>query len=132
MYLIACGALLAAGLVLNIGDRRMLFLTMLVGASVFVPVPHESAEHFYSFCIAIEVAVGLTAWRSGTSAGAWVTDLCVLLVIAHVMGYALDGNLPFSPYRLVVKILELSQLAVCAALSPIMAPILRNQDATTT
>lgn len=132
MYLAACGALLAAGLVLNAGDRRALLLTALVGASVFLPAPHHSAEAFYTFCIAVDVAIGVLAWATRSKAGAAVADLCVLLVIAHIMGYALDGSSPFSPYRIIVKILELSQLAACVALSPILAPILRNHDATTT
>jgi hypothetical protein len=58
--------------------------------------------------------------------------VCAVLVIAHMLGYALDGYPPFSPYRSIVKLLEVSQLLACVALSPLMAHLLRNRDATTT
>jgi hypothetical protein len=130
-YLLACGSLLAAGLMLNILDGRMFLLTAVVGAGFFFPVPNDTAEHFYTFCILAEMAVGLAAWKIGKGAGLLVLDISVLLVIAHVMGYALDGSPPFSPYRVIVKLLEISQLAVCVAMSPILAPILRNHETIT-
>lgn len=129
MYLFACGALLATGLILNVGDRRMLALTALVGASVFIPVPRETPEHFYFFCIAAEILVAILACTTRARAAGGIVDLCVLLVIVHAMGYAIDGSPPFSPYRGIVKLLEVTQLAFCIVLSPILAPILRNHDA---
>lgn len=132
MYQIACGFLIVVGLAVNITDRRMFALTALVGASVFLPAPYESAGHFYLFCIAAETAIALAALALRNSAGILVAEACALLVIAHAMGYALDGNPPFSPYRVIVKLLEVSQLVVCVALSPVLAPILRNHDAKTT
>lgn len=132
MYLLACGAILATGLVLNVGDRRMLALTAMVGVGVFLPVPSESAFQFYASCIAIELMVGVVAFALRAPASLLVIEVCALLVAAHTMGYALDGHPPFSPYRVIVKLLEVSMLAVCVALSPIVAPILRNHDAKTT
>lgn len=132
MYQLACAALLILGISLNLQSRRMLALTALVGVSIFVPAPMWSAQAFYMFCIHAEIGVGIIAWLTGTKAGIIVMDICVLLVLAHIMGYALDGSPPFSPYRVIVKILEVSQLVACAALSPILAPILRNHDATPT
>lgn len=131
-YLLACGALLAVGLVLNITDRRMLLLTVVVGAGFFWPPPAQSAAAFYSFCIAVEIAVGLVALRIDRQSGVWVADIALLLVLAHIMGFVLDGHPPFSPYRVIVKILEVSQIAVCVVLSPVLMPILRNRDATIT
>jgi hypothetical protein len=135
MYLIACGVLLALALVLNVKDFRMLALTSLVGVSIFTPVPRDTAAHFYLFCIAAEVVVGLLAWRlcAGPRGGASevVAYACAVLVISHFMGYSLDGNPPFSPYRGVVKLLEVVELLACVAFSPIVAPFLRNRDATT-
>lgn len=132
MYQLAYAVLWAAGLLVNLRHPRILLLTAMVGASVFLPVPHDSAESFYMTCIMVDFGVGIAAWSMATAAGALIADICVLLVIAHVMGYALDGGLPFSPYRVIVKILEVSQLVACVALSPTLAPILRNQNATTT
>lgn len=131
MYYPACGVLLAAGLALNLKGRRMLALTVLVGASIFLPVPRETAEQFYSFCIVAELAIGVCALALRNGAGVCISELCALLVVAHLMGYALDGAPAFSPYRYIVKLLEVSQLLVCVALSPKLAPILRNRYATT-
>lgn len=110
----------------------MLALTLLVGASVFAPVPSHSEFAFYGFCIAAELTVALVAWGLRARASGMIVNVCVLLVITHLMGYALDGSPPFSPYRSLVKLLEVSQLVVCLALSPVLAPFLRNHDATTT
>lgn len=135
MYLLACGVLFATALVLNLRDCRMLALTILVGVAVFaqlLPIPRETAEQYYAFCIVGEITIGLCALAIRNSAGVMVAEVCALLVITHAMGYALDGSPPFSPYRVIVKILEVSQLVVCVALSPVLAPILRNQDAKTT
>jgi hypothetical protein len=131
MYQYACAGLAVVALILNCLDRRMFWLTCLVIASILVPAPMGSAEAFYTFCGLVDLAIGLVAWRFAGKQGLWIADICVLLVISHVMGYALDGGLPFSPYHLIVKILEASQLLVCVVLSPVIAPALRNRDAST-
>lgn len=131
MYLLACGFLITIGMILNRKDCRMLALTTLVGASVFLPVPRETAEQFYTFCIAAELSIGLCALALHNGAGILIAELCALLVAAHLMGYALDGSPPFSPYRYIVKLLEVSQLVVCVALSSKLAPLLRNRYAPT-
>lgn len=131
MYLYACGVLLLAGLAVNVLDRRMFALTALVGASIFIPVPHDTAVQFYVFCASAEIAVGLLAIVFRARVAGAIVNLCILLVISHALGYVLDGSLPFSPYRGVVKLLELMQLAACLVLSPSVAPLLRNHDATT-
>lgn len=132
MYLFACGVLVMAGLVANITDRRMFTLTAVVGASVFLSVPRESAGQFYLFCSLAEIAVAFLAVAARARASSAIVNLCVFLVIVHALGYSLDGNPPFSPYRGIVKLLEVMQLAACIILSPVLAPLLRNHDATTT
>lgn len=132
MYLYACAGLWIAALGLNMRDQRALMLAFLVGASVFVPVPGDTALHFYSFCISAEIVVGVYAYRSRCAAGYLVANVCSVLVIAHVMGYVWNGSTPLSPYRGIVKILEVSQLLICVAFSSILAPLLRNRDAKTT
>lgn len=127
-YLLLCGSLLCAGLMLNIFDRRMFCLTAVVGVGFFMPAPDQSAGVFYGFCIAMETFVGILAMQIDRKAGFWIADIAVLLVCSHCMGWYLDGSPPFSPYRLIVKILEFSQIAACVALSPVIAPILRNRD----
>lgn len=118
MYLAACGALLAFGLFLNRSDSRMLALTAMVGASVFFPVPSYTAEIFYSFCFASEIGVALAAFFVRNIAGLVTMELCALLAVTHMMGYEFDGSQPFSPYRYIVKLLEVSQLVVCVAFAP--------------
>jgi hypothetical protein len=130
MYLPACGSLLIIGIILNFLDIRMLALTLLVGASIFVPVPSDTGFHFYTFCIASEILVGVLAYATGKEAGFLIANCCFLLVIAHLMGYALDGSTPLSPYHVIVKLLETIELGICIALSPVLIPVLRNQDAT--
>lgn len=133
MYQLACGALLALSLILNLRDSRMLALTFFVGLSIFVPVPNASAEQFYVFCVVMEIGVALSALAlDDERAGGWISSICALLVIVHVLGYYLDGNPPFSPYRAIVKILELLQIGVCVVLSPRAAHLLRNRHAIST
>lgn len=121
------------GLWLNRNDRRMLALTALVTVSVFVEPPTASGEEFYSFCIASEVTIAALALMLRCRASVLIAETCAVLVIAHIMGYAYDaGSHPLSPYRGIVKLLEAVQLLACVALSPRLAPILRNHDATTT
>lgn len=132
MYQQACATFLLFAFILNWQSWRMLALTLLVGASIFVPTPQESAEQFYVFCISAEIFVGALSWAANTKASRVIADICMLLIIAHIMGYVLDGSQTFSPYRLIVKLLEFSQIVACVALSPIIAPILRNRDEATT
>lgn len=129
-FLLACSALLFLGLLLNVRDQRMLFLTLVVGAGFLVPAPRDSALHFYVFCSSVQAVVAIVAWRIRTVAAIAVFETCILLIVADIMGYTLDGSHAFSPYRAVVKLLEFSQIAVCVVLSPVLAPILRNRDAT--
>ena len=133
MYLVACGALLAIAAALNFREWRGLLLTLLVGANVFAPMPMWSGEAFYAGCILAEMAVFVGAGVLVCRQSELVLYGSALLVISHFMGYSLDaGSDPLSPYRGIVKLLEISQLLACVALSPILAPLLRNHDATTT
>jgi len=129
MYLPACGSLLVVGIILNFLDARMLALTLIVGLNIFLPVPAESQFQFYLFCILYETVVALVAYLTRCEAGFLLMNTCALLVIAHLMGYALDGSAPLSPYHVIVKLLETLELGICIAFSPVLTPILRNQDA---
>lgn len=122
---------MAAALFLNRNDQRMFLLTLIVGASVFLPVPRDSAYSFYLFCICAELVVGLAAFSLRCRAGDIVTNMGVLLVVAHILGYSLDGSQAFSPYRSIVKILETTQLLACVACSTFFSRILRNREPTT-
>lgn len=130
-FLLACALTMFLGLLLNVRDQRMFLLTAVVGAGFWVPAPTDTAIHYYVFCSSVQALVAIYAWRLRTPAALAVFEICIVLIVADIMGYTLDGSHAFSPYRAVVKILEFSQLAVCVVLSPVLAPILRNRDAPT-
>lgn len=114
--------------VANMFDRRMLLLTVLVGVGFYWPPPAQSYVVFYTFCISMELLVGLLAYQIDRKAGIVILDIALLLVFSHLMALYLDGSKTFSPYRLLIKLLEFSQITACVALSPVIAPILRNRD----
>lgn len=130
MYLSACGSLLAVAVILNFRDVRMLILTVAVGLNIFLPVPSRTAFEFYFCCVLYEMALATIAWWTRKEAGFLVVNACAVLVLAHLMGYALDGSASLSPYHVIVKLLETIEIGICIALSPVLTPILRNQDAT--
>lgn len=132
MYLVACGALLATAVVLNVRDVRMLALTLLVGATIFMPVPAYTQAQFYGTCIGAELVVLAFCVLMSSRASCVMIHIVLAMIVAHFMGWMLDGSPPLSPYRVIVKVLEFSQLAVCVALSPVLTPILRNRDAAPT
>lgn len=136
MYPLVCASMFILGMVLNYlgGDKRMLALCFAVGASanLYYLTPQQSPEMYYAFCISVDAAVCLVAWRLKAPASGAISFLCVLLVIAHMMAWALDGTPPLSPYRLIVKLLEFFQLAACVALSPVIAPFVRSRHVETT
>lgn len=122
-----CLALLAASCCLNIADRRMLALSMLVSASIFTPTPAEW-PNFYVFCISFEIIVALVALRLKTAASVPLAVLCFVLVIAHVMGYYKDGYPPHSPYRAIVPTLETLEILCCVLAAPYFKSLLRNRE----
>lgn len=131
-YLIACGILLAIAAALNFRDWRGLVLTLLVGANIFMPMPQHTAEAFYAGCIVAELVVMVAAFKIKCRASEIVFYASVALVISHFMGYAHDaGSNPLSPYRGIVKLLEVSQLLACMAFSPVLVRILRNRETAT-
>lgn len=133
MYLLACGVLVGLASVLNWRDRRMLALTFAVGINIFYFVPDHSQAAFYGTCIALEAMVLAVAVFYSPRACIIIVYASLGLIITHFMGWTLDGSAPLSPYGMIVKILEISQLFACVALSPVLTPILRNSsDATTT
>lgn len=132
MYLLACGALIATAVVLNIRDIRMLALTFLVGATIFLPVPSHTQMQFYGTCILVELCVLAWCVFINSRASSLMIHIVLFMIAAHFMGWILDGSQPLSPYRVIIKVLEFSQLLACVALSPVLTPILRNRDASPT
>jgi hypothetical protein len=128
MLLNAYAILLGLGVYLNRHDRRMLALTFVIGVSVFLPVPRQTAFAFYTFCIIAELLVALIAWRLNTRATELVIGICAVLVLAHVMGYILNGHPSLSSYRVIVPLLESAQLLTCVCMSPSLYARLQNRQ----
>lgn len=127
MLLPSYAVLLVAGLLANYRDWRMLGLTVLVGANVFVPIPSTSAFEFYWYCVMAEVALISGAVFMRARASILVIEVAVVLCALHVMAYYIDGHPPLSPYRVLVKVCEYSQLFICIVFSKGFFPSLRNR-----
>lgn len=110
----------------------MLALSLLVGASIFASPPIDSRTHFYVFCILVELAVLMFALTYKCAASSMMAYICGVMIISHFGGLILGGGLPLSPYQVIIKFLEFSQLLSLMALSPILRQTLRNRYATTT
>lgn len=132
MFLLACGILLFAGLFLNLTDRRMLTLTGIVGANIFMPIPAETAAQFYSLCIIAELMVIAVCLSVKGRASCLLIHISIFMILAHVGGFVLDGSAPLNPYRIIIKFFEVSQILTCVALSVPVSQILRIKHATTT
>ena len=127
MLHVAYAVLLALAVAFNWSDRRALLLTLVVGMSVFLPAPHTSAIAFYGFCFLAEALVALIAIRLAAGATELIVSICVVLEIAHIMGYILNGYPPLSAYRVIIPLLESAQLVTCICTSPVLLTRLRNR-----
>jgi len=108
--------LLALAVWRNWKDWRMLALTAAVAASIFIPAPTEWPT-YYIFCGLAEIVVALVALRLRAAASVVIASICAVLVFVHFMGYYRDGSHPFSQYRALQAILELSEI-LCLSFIP--------------
>ncbi|WP_443700156.1 hypothetical protein [Pseudomonas sp.] len=99
---------------MNIGNWRMLVLTLAVGAGIFAPIPDA---HFYAVCVLVECFVAASAIIIEAPASKLVFRVSMMLVLFHFLGWWLDGYPPESPYHLLVKILEHAELVACILMS---------------
>jgi len=108
------GILLLIAVAVNLGDRRMLLLALIIGLDVFIPIPNT---HFYLWCVFVELVVGFTAYFVQADASDFVIRVTIILIGLHFLGWLLNGYPPASPYHLLVKICEHFELLACAALT---------------
>lgn len=106
--------LLIVAIAMNIGNWRMLALTLVVGAGIFVPIPDA---HFYAICALVECMVAASAVIISAPVSKFVFRVSMLLVLFHFLGWWLDGYPPESPYHILVKISEHSELVACILMS---------------
>lgn len=111
-------ALILLALALNWRDKAMLVLTAVVGASILAPVnAFTTADTFYVVCAVAEVIVALVALHLNTRASYFVSVMCAMLVVYHMLGWHYDGYPHDSPYRVLVKICEYAEILACALFS---------------
>lgn len=127
MLLPSYAFLLGIGLILNFKDWRMLGLTLLIGINVFVPIPSYTSFEFYFCCILVELLTILGALLLRAEGTILVIEIAIVLIVAHIMGNALDGFPALSPYRVIVKICEYAQLMTCIMFSRGFLPSIRNR-----
>lgn len=108
----------------------MLALTLVVGATMFASAPMDDRIHFYLFCIMVELTVLMFALSYECEASRAIASICGLMIVAHLGGFFLKGGLFLSPYQLIIKLLEFSQLLTLMALSPVIVKFRRAKHAT--
>lgn len=106
--------LLMLAVALNFRDMRMLLLSGVVGAAVFVPI---GGAYFYLACAAVEVLVALSAAFIAAPASKVIIRISGLLILFHALGWLLNGYPPESPYHIMVRISEHAELLACVLLS---------------
>lgn len=126
MRTLAYLALLALALWWNRRDWRMLALTLVIGASLFVPAPNEWPT-FYIFCGLAEIIVALVALGLKAAASVPIIIFSTLLAYTQYLGYQIDGSLPFSQYRAALALLETSEVLCCLLFSNPIKPFLFNR-----
>jgi hypothetical protein len=108
------GILLSAALAMNMRDWRMLTLSAVVGAGIFMPIPDA---YFYLICSIVEAGVALVAILLNARASRPVVRVSLLLAIFHGLGWWFNGYPPESPYHYMVPICEYTELVMCILLS---------------
>lgn len=127
MLFTSYAVLLGAGLIANVRDWRMLLLTVVIGVNVFAPIPSNTAEEFYAYCILAELFVIACALFLHTKSTAIVVEVGIVLIVLHAMAYHIDGSPALSPYRVLVKLCEYAMLCSCVFFSRGFLPSLQNR-----
>lgn len=112
-------ALMLIGVALNYPDRKMLLLTVTVGAGVLMPLlPTDSSLFFYSQCLFIDLFVMLMAIviKAG-SASVYVAQFGLALSALHVTGMVVGPVAGVSLYNVSIPLFEISQLLTCLLMS---------------
>ena len=108
---------------LNVCDKKMLALTAIVTAGIFAPVPDAN---FYLICALGEALIGLLAYRINAAASRPIWRISILLMVFHGLGYLTNGYPLSSPYHIVVRICEHTELVACILFSGLITKRWRN------
>ena len=101
--------LLVLSVLFNATNLRVLALTAIVSAGIFLPVP---AEHFYAWCSLIEICVFACAMLIGGGQAYAIAILSAMLIVIHFIGWSVDGT-KSDTYLYFVRLYEHSELIVC-------------------
>jgi hypothetical protein len=119
--------LIGITVIANCKEWRMLALSLLIAANVLLPMPGRYAEDFYLSCIIAELIVIAGAVLLRTAATLLIVEVSVVLIVMHVMAYYGNGHLPLSPYRVLVKLCEYTEIFTCIMFSKGFFKGLRNR-----
>lgn len=104
--------------ILNWRQRQALFLTLIVGLGLVIPIPKEyGALVWYSLCAAIDVSIMLFALSINARFSLPVALLSCFFVLIHYLGWMFDGYPTDSPYRYFARTIGFTEITVCAVLS---------------
>lgn len=118
--------LLCVGLWLNRHDTKMLALTLVVAAGIFIPISNQcSAYEWFLKCIGVEIGVIFLSRMLKIIAADVVCLIGYGLILAHLVGWLGWGSFGSSSYRIIVPMLEYSQQIVCILFCPFILDKIR-------
>ena len=117
--------LFCTALWLNRKEWRMLALSSVVAIGIFVPIPATAIPAtWYYQCMLIELLVALAATYLHAAGSTAIVLFAILLGMMHLTGSIVGPQPGIGPYRIIIPILEISQLLVCILMSfPILHKI---------
>lgn len=122
--------LLCAGLWVNRKDLKMLALTFVVAAGIFIPISNQCtpAEWFLK-CIFVEIGVIFASTMLKNIASGVVRLIAYSLILAHLSGWLYFNNIGIAAYRGVIPMLEYSQQLVCILFCPFILNKIKDHHA---
>jgi hypothetical protein len=110
--------LLCVGLWINRREAKMLALTIIVSAGIFLPIPHEPyPDIWFLRCIIVELVVIFAAIELKCRASETISYLGTLLIGCHLLGWYAWGQGQDIEYRSIEPVLEYAEQITCLLFS---------------
>lgn len=104
--------------ILNWRQKQALFLVVIIGLGLVIPVPKEyGAFVWYSVCGVIDFTIMCLALSLKVRLSLPIAALSLLFIVVHFLGWTFDGYPPESPYHNFARTIEFTELVVCITLS---------------
>jgi hypothetical protein len=132
--------LFAVAIALNIGCKKSLLLTLVVGLSALIPmqialdgihsfsvfINHEVSQYYlwFAICLGFESFKTLLACQLKIRLSYPIVFLCSLMSICHLTLFFVDNLLP---HKIIVPILEHLEILSCILFSPIILKYLKRK-----